>query len=68
MPTTAAEIMDRNFLYASQGDSLVTLLHEMEHRGLGTAPVLDIDGRPSVAFLAAGLSETHITLDANRRF
>jgi CBS domain-containing protein len=46
MPTTAAEIMDRNFLYASQGDSLVKLLHEMEHRGLGSAPVLDIDGRP----------------------
>lgn len=46
MPTTAAEIMDRNFLYASQGDSLLELLHEMQQRGLGSAPVLDIDGRP----------------------
>lgn len=46
MPTTAAEIMDRNFLYASQGDSLVQLLHQMENRGLGSAPVLDVDGRP----------------------
>lgn len=46
MPTTAAEIMDRNFFYASQGDSILQVLHDMSDRGLSSAPVLDGDGRP----------------------
>lgn len=46
MPRTAAEIMDRNFFYATQGDSLLQVLHEMGDRGLSSAPLLDINGRP----------------------
>lgn len=46
MARTAAEIMDRDFVYASQGDSILELLHHMDDRGLSCAPVLDADGRP----------------------
>lgn len=46
MPTTAAEIMNRDFLYASQGDSLSELMHEMAARRVCSTFVLDIDGRP----------------------
>lgn len=46
MTRTAAEIMDRDFVYASQGDSILELLHHMDDRGLSCAPVLDADGRP----------------------
>ena len=41
---TAAEIMDRNFFYASARDS-IGLLHQMAERGLGSVPVLDLEGR-----------------------
>jgi CBS domain-containing protein len=43
---TAAEIMDRNFFYASPSDSIGPLLHQMAERGIGSAPVLDLEGRP----------------------
>jgi CBS domain-containing protein len=46
MARTAAEIMDRDFVYASHGESILELLHHMEERGLSSAPVLDLDGRP----------------------
>jgi CBS domain-containing protein len=46
MTKTVSEIMERDFLCASQADSLPNLLHEMSHRGLGSAPVLDLAGRP----------------------
>lgn len=46
MSKTAAEIMDQDFPYASQNDSILGLLHEMDHRGLGCAPVLDLAGHP----------------------
>jgi CBS domain-containing protein len=38
--------MDRDFVYASQGESILELLHHMDDRGVSSAPVLDIDGRP----------------------
>jgi CBS domain-containing protein len=43
---TAAEVMDRNFFYASPRDSIPVLLHEMDERGLASVPVLDLEGRP----------------------
>jgi CBS domain-containing protein len=43
---TAAEIMDRNFFYASPSDNVGMLLHQMAERGLGSVPVLDLAGRP----------------------
>ena len=43
---TAAEIMDRNFFYASPSDNIGVLLHQMAERGLGSVPVLDLAGRP----------------------
>jgi hypothetical protein len=46
MSKIASEMMDREFFYASQADSILGLLHEMERRGLGTVPVLDPAGRP----------------------
>jgi CBS domain-containing protein len=46
MAKIAAEIMDREFLYASQIDSIPKLLHEMRDRALSSLPVLDLDGRP----------------------
>lgn len=46
MTKTVSEIMDRDFLCATQADSLPHLLHEMSHRGLGSTPVLDLAGRP----------------------
>jgi predicted transcriptional regulator len=38
--------MHQDFPYASQNDSILGLLHEMDHRGLGCAPVLDLAGHP----------------------
>jgi CBS domain-containing protein len=46
MSKIAAEIMNREFFYASQTDSIPKLLHELRDRGLGSVPVLDLDGRP----------------------
>jgi CBS domain-containing protein len=46
MTKNVSEIMERDFLCASQADSLPVLLHEMSQRGLGSAPVLDLAGRP----------------------
>lgn len=43
---TAAEIMDRSFFYASPTDNVGLLLHQMAERGLGSVPVLDLEGRP----------------------
>ncbi len=43
---TAAEIMDRSFFYASPSDSIGPLLHQMAERGIGSVPVLDLQGRP----------------------
>ena len=43
---TAAEIMDRSFFYASPSDSIGVVLHQMAERGLGSVPVLDLEGRP----------------------
>jgi CBS domain-containing protein len=42
----AAEIMNRKFYYASQAESIGTILQEMSERGLGSVPVLDLGGRP----------------------
>jgi CBS domain-containing protein len=44
--TSAAEIMNRKFYYASQAESVGTILQEMTERGLGSVPVLDLEGRP----------------------
>jgi CBS domain-containing protein len=46
MPTTVSEIMDPEFFHASQADSIAQVLHEMAELGLGSAPVLDLDGHP----------------------
>jgi CBS domain-containing protein len=46
MASTVAEIMDSDFFYASQGDSIGQLLHDMAKLGLGSAPVLDLEGHP----------------------
>jgi CBS domain-containing protein len=43
---TAAEIMNRNFFYASPGDTIGLLVHEMGERGVGSIVVLDLDGHP----------------------
>jgi CBS domain-containing protein len=43
---TAAEVMNRSFLYASPRDTIGVLLHEMADRGLGSIPVMDAGGRP----------------------
>ncbi len=43
---TAAEVMNRNFFYASHSDSVGALLDRMGELGLGSAPVLDLEGRP----------------------
>jgi CBS domain-containing protein len=43
---TAAEVMDRNFFYASPSDSIAVLLHEMDERALASVPILDHHGRP----------------------
>lgn len=50
---TAAEVMNRSFLYACPLSSIGPLLNEMGERGLGSVPVLDLAGRPlGVATLA----------------
>jgi len=46
MSKTAADIMDREFFYASPMDSIPTLLETMRQVGLRSAPVLDWAGRP----------------------
>ena len=46
MASTVAEIMDTDFFYASQSDSVGQLLHDMAKLGLGSAPVLDLRGHP----------------------
>jgi CBS domain-containing protein len=46
MSKTAADIMDREFFYASPMDSVPTLLETMRQLGLRSAPVLDWAGRP----------------------
>src|SRR5690606_36907997 len=46
MATTASDIMDRHLLDASQADSILELLHEMDDRGLDSTPVLDAAGKP----------------------
>lgn len=43
---TASDIMDRHFLDASQADSILELLHEMDDRGIESAPLLDPAGKP----------------------
>ena len=43
---SAAEIMNRNFYFASPTDNIGTLIHEMGARGVGTVAVLDLAGRP----------------------
>ncbi|HKO91161.1 MAG TPA: CBS domain-containing protein [Polyangiaceae bacterium] len=46
MPVTVSEVMDPDFYYASQTDSIGHVLHDMSALGLGSAPVLDLDGHP----------------------
>ena len=47
MPSvTVSEVMDPDFYYASQADSIGHVLHDMSALGLGSAPVLDLDGHP----------------------
>lgn len=43
---TVAEIMDPDFFHASQSDSIGQLLHDMAELGLGSTPVLDLQGHP----------------------
>jgi CBS domain-containing protein len=65
--TSAAEIMNRNFQFASPTDNIGALIHEMGTRGSGTVAVLDLAGRPLGVATAAeveacydmeGLAET----------
>jgi CBS domain-containing protein len=42
----AAEIMNRNFHFASPTDNIGTLIREMGARGVGTVAVLDLAGKP----------------------
>lgn len=46
MAGTVAEIMDPDFFYASQNDSIGQLLHDMAALGLASTPVLDLQGHP----------------------
>jgi CBS domain-containing protein len=46
MSGTVAEIMDPDFFFASQNDSIGQLLHDMADLGIGSAPVLDLAGHP----------------------
>jgi CBS domain-containing protein len=46
MSVTVSEVMDPDFYYASQADSIGHVLHDMSALGLGSAPVLDLDGHP----------------------
>src|SRR5262245_11944998 len=46
MADTVAEIMDPHFFCASQTESIGQLLHDMAELGLGSAPVLDLQGHP----------------------
>src|SRR5688572_10863329 len=46
MPGTVAEIMNPNFFYASETDNIGQLLHDMAALGLGSTPVLDLQGHP----------------------
>jgi CBS domain len=43
---TAADVMNRKFFHASPSDTIGVLLQEMAERGLGSVPVLDLEGRP----------------------
>lgn len=43
---TAADVMNRSFFHASPSDAIGVLLQEMAERGLGSVPVLDLEGRP----------------------
>lgn len=55
--TTAAEIMNRDFYFASPTDASGALLQEMGMRGVGTVVVLDLAGRP-VGMATAGEVES----------
>jgi CBS domain-containing protein len=46
MANCVAEIMDPDFFSACQTDSIGQLLQDMAELGLGTAPVLDLEGHP----------------------
>jgi len=46
MSVSVSEVMDPDFYYASQIDSIGHVLHDMSALGLGSAPVLDLDGHP----------------------
>jgi CBS domain-containing protein len=46
MADTVAEIMDPDFFSASQTESIGQILHDMAELGLGSAPVLDLQGHP----------------------
>jgi hypothetical protein len=43
---TAADVMNRSFFHASPSDTIGVVLQEMAERGLGSVPVLDLEGRP----------------------
>ncbi len=59
MATTAAEIMERDFVHASQGGSVFGLLRQMDDRHLGSAPVLDGEGRPVGSATVRELESCH---------
>jgi len=46
MAHCVSEIMDPDFFSACQTDSIGKLLHDMAELGLGSAPVLDLQGHP----------------------
>jgi CBS domain-containing protein len=60
---TAAEVMNRNFFYASPADSIGLLMHAMGERGLGSVVVLDLEGRP-LGVATAGEVESSDSIEA----
>jgi CBS domain-containing protein len=60
---TAAEVMNRNFFYASPTDSIGVLAHGMGQRGLGSVVVLDLEGRP-LGVATAGEVENSQSVEA----
>lgn len=56
---SAAEIMNRNFYFASPTDSIGALIQEMGARGCGTVPVLDLAGRPLGVATAAEIERRY---------
>jgi CBS domain-containing protein len=59
---TAAEVMNRNFFYASPADRIGLLVHAMGERGLGSVIVLDLEGRP-LGMATAGEVETSHSIE-----